>query len=201
MKIIGITGPTGAGKTTALRALAELGAEILDCDAVYHELLETGAPLRSALTERFGTGILDQTGKIDRKQLGNIVFQNAEALADLDRITHRFILAELDRRIDRAAEEGRPAVAIDAIALIESGIGERCDAVVCVLAPEEVRVRRIMAREGVGEDYARRRVAAQKGEEFFRAHADCILENSGAESREEFAARARSLFEELLRKP
>ena len=88
MKRIGITGPTGAGKTTALDALKELGACVIDADAVYHDLLQSSAPLRSALTDRFGGEILDKAGKLDRKRMGNVVFQDPAALAELNGITH-----------------------------------------------------------------------------------------------------------------
>ena len=196
MKRIGITGPTGAGKTTALNALSALGVHIIDADQVYHDLLEGSAPLREALTTRFGTGIVTDEGKVDRKALGNVVFADPEALADLNAITHRFIIHEIDRQAAQAQTEGRPAVAIDAISLIESGVGETCDAVVGVLAPKEMRVRRIMAREGIPEDYARKRVEAQQGDGFFRAHCTHILENQG--TAEEFGRKALALFQTLI---
>ena len=196
MKRIGITGPTGAGKTTALNALSALGVHIIDADQVYHDLLEGSAPLREALTTRFGTGIVTDEGKVDRKALGNVVFADPEALADLNAITHRFIIHEIDRQAAQAQAEGRPAVAIDAISLIESGLGETCDAVVGVLAPKEMRVRRIMAREGIPEDYARKRVEAQQGDGFFRAHCTHILENQG--TAEEFGRKALALFQTLI---
>lgn len=197
MKILGITGPTGAGKTTALNALADLGACIIDADAVYHGLLERDPALRSALTARFGD-ILDETGKIDRKKLGEVVFSDQAALLDLNAITHRFVGEEIGRLLSQAEAEGRPAAAIDAIALIESGLGRRCGAVVGVLAPAELRVRRIMAREGIPEAYARKRVQAQKGEAFFRSHCDYILENTEADTPEGFAHRARALFQSII---
>lgn len=198
MKRIGITGPTGAGKTTALGALTDLGAHIIDADAVYHGLLESSAALRAALTDRFGPAILTETGQVDRKALGSVVFSDPQALAELNTITHRFIGEEIDRQTAQAEREGRPAVAIDAIALIESGLGEGCDAVVGILAPKEVRIRRIMAREGISEDYARRRVEAQQGDGFFRAHCGYILENREDDTPEAFRARARALFEQIL---
>ena len=125
MKIIGITGPTGAGKTTALNVLEELGALVIDADAVYHGLLESSAPLRAALTERFGEEILDEMGKLDRKRLGSVVFGDPQALSDLNAITHSFVLEEIDRLCAQAEAEGRPAAAIDAIALVESGAADR----------------------------------------------------------------------------
>ena len=198
MKRIGITGPTGAGKTTALNVLTELGAHIIDADQVYHDLLAHSAPMGDALTARFGSAILDETGQVDRKALGSVVFADPTALADLNAITHRFIIEEIDRQAAQAETDGRPAVAIDAIALIESGVGETCDAVVGILAPREIRVRRIMAREGIPEDYARKRVKAQKGEDFFRENCDYILENSEDDTPEAFGARALLLFTEIL---
>ena len=197
MKIIGITGPTGAGKTTALGALRELGAWMIDADEVYHRLLEESAPLREALTARFGD-IQDKSGKIDRKKLGNVVFGDPAALSDLNAITHRFIGEEIDRQLSAARAEGRSAAAIDAIALIESGLGDRCDAVVGVIASAELRVRRIMAREGIPEDYALKRVNAQQGEEFFRTHCDYLLENTEHDTPESFRARALVLFTDIL---
>ena len=190
MKRIGITGPTGAGKTTALDALKELGACVIDADAVYHDLLQSSAPLRRE--------ILDKAGKLDRKRMGNVVFQDPAALAELNGITHRFILAEIERLCAQAEAQGRPAAAIDAIALVESGAARRCEAVVGVLAPPEVRIRRIMAREGIPEDYARRRVEAQQKEDFFRTHCGYILENDGSKTREQFRAEALALFRKIL---
>jgi dephospho-CoA kinase len=196
MKLIGITGPTGAGKTTALRVLEELGGVVIDADAVYHQLTASSPALRAALEERFGP-VYTPAGQLDRKKLGGVVFADPAALADLNAITHRFVGEEIDRILDQARQRGCPAAAIDAIALIESGLGARCDALVAVLAPAEVRVRRIMAREGISEEYARARVAAQQGEEFYRAHCPYCLVNDGDDPAA-FAARARALFESIL---
>ena len=196
MKILGITGPTGAGKTTALNVLTSLGACILDADAVYHDLLEQSRALREALTGRFGD-ICDETGKIDRKKLGGVVFTDPAALTDLNGITHRFMEAELDRRLREAEQEGRPAAAIDAIALLESGFGAKCDATVAVVAPAELRVRRIMARDGIDERYARMRISAQKSDEFYRGKCDYELSNT-AETPEDFREIARDFFRRLI---
>ncbi len=199
MKIIGITGPTGAGKTTALRKITELGGVIIDCDQVYHDLLAQNAPLRRELTARFGACILDGDGRVDRKALGRTVFQNEEALQALNAITHRYVLRAVKERLSEAETEGRPAAAIDAIALVESGLAQRCDVVVGILAPAEVRVRRIMAREGISEEYASMRVNAQKEDSFFRAHCTYILENSKDDTPETFGAKAVDLFTQILK--
>lgn len=196
MKIIGITGPTGAGKTTALHALTALGAEVLDADLVYHQLLDTDEGLRTRLVRAFGPDILDEAGTVDRKRLSAAVYP--DRLEELNGLTHPVIVDELFLRAELARQAGRPAVAIDAIALVESGIAQRCDVVVAVLAPLEVRIRRIMARDGIDEPYARRRALAQKGEDFFRAHADYVLENGEDDTPEAFARRCHALFAVLL---
>lgn len=196
MIVIGITGPTGAGKTTVLKLLEELGGAVADCDAVYHELLLTSAPMQNELKTRFGGEIFDENGHLRRKELGAIVFEDNAALADLNAITHRHIIAELERRIAQAKAENRPAIALDAIALLESGAGGLCHVTMAVTAPEKARVRRIMAREDISEEYARARVTAQKPSAWFEERCTYTLHNDG--DRESFEAKARALLEQIL---
>ena len=122
MTVIGITGPTGSGKTTALGVLEEMGFRVLDCDKIYHTLLQSDLTLQQELKDRFGSALWGPDG-LDRKALGRLVWEDAAALADLNEITHRHILAALRRALDRAAAEGLPGAAVDAVALIESGAG------------------------------------------------------------------------------
>ena len=199
MIVIGITGPTGAGKTTALNVLEGMGALILDCDALYHELTCTCQPMRAELREAFGPEIFSPEGALRRKALGAVVFGDPQKLERLNAITHRYVAQLVERGIAQARQEGRPAVAVDAIALLESGLGARCDVTVAVVASEQVRVRRIMAREGIGEDYARLRVSAQKGEDYFAQRCDYVLRNDG-EDPAELEARAWTLFDTILSK-
>jgi len=173
--IIGITGGTGCGKTTLLKTIEEQGGLILDCDAIYHELLTSDTKLLAAIESRFPGTV--ENGTLQRKKLGAIVFSDEKALQDLNRITHGAILAEVLRRL-----ESKPTLAaIDAIALFEGGLAELCDLTVAVTAPEDVRVQRLMRRDSIPEDYARSRIAAQHPEDWFRQRCDCTLENSGTE--------------------
>lgn len=196
MKIIGITGPTGAGKTTVLHALAALGAEVVDADEVYHRLLAECEELKSDLTGTFGENILDQEGKIDRRRLAAAVYP--DRLEELNAIAHPYVVEAVDQRIATARAAGCPALVIDAIALVESGLSQRCDVVAAVLAPRELRLRRIMARDGIDEAYARRRVDHQKTDEFYRSHSGYVLESGEEETSEDFERRAKELFQKIL---
>ena len=171
--IIGITGGTGCGKTTLLNLIAAQGGLILDCDAIYHKLLISDKKMLSAIDERFPGTV--GNGELNRKKLGAIVFSDASALEDLNRITHCAVKQEVLRQL-----EAQPKLAaIDAIGLFEGGLAELCDMTVAVTAPEEDRVKRLMARDGITEDYARARIRAQHDESWFRGKCDHILENNG----------------------
>lgn len=194
MKIIGIVGTTGAGKTTSLNVIRGLGGEVLDCDAIYHQLLATSDELRERLIARFGA-VFDEKG-LNRKKLGSIVFSDPKALSDLNSITFDIITAEIRRRTALAKERGCAVTAIDGAAILDSDLKNDCDALVAITAPVETRIRRIMAREGISEDYARKRVAAQKPDSWFAERCDYVLVNDSDE--ETYRERAKSLFECIL---
>ena len=171
--VIGITGGTGCGKTTALNAIRDLGGTVIDCDEVYHRLLKDDRAMLSRIGRRFPGTVTD--GILDRKKLGNIVFADGDALLDLNRITHSAVKEEVLRLLPAA-----PAlVAIDAIGLFEGGLAELCDTTVAVTAPEKDRIARLMAREGISEEYAVNRIAAQKNNDYFASLCDHTLENNG----------------------
>ena len=175
MKTIGITGGTGAGKTTVLRYLESLGAVVIDCDAVYHQLLISSTEMKRELTEQFGDILTG--GVVDRKRLGAVVFGNEEALQRLNEITHTYVYRQVLEILRREKRQGRQIAAIDAILLIESGLGDLCNRVVGVIAPRERRLARIMRRDAIDVDYANARINAQKPDDFFIQNCDMILEN------------------------
>ena len=187
--IIGITGGPGCGKTTLLKTIAEKGGLILDCDAIYHELLATDISLLNAIETRFPGTV--ENGTLQRKKLGAIVFSDEKALEDLNKITHGAIKAEVLRRLAHKPK----LAAIDAIGLFEGGLAELCDTTVAVTAPEEVRIQRLMLRDNIGEEYARSRIAAQHPESWFREHCDCTLENNGTEK--QFSEKCLAFFNNL----
>ena len=191
--VLGITGGTGAGKTSALRAIEELGGKVLDCDQIYYELLDTNKEMRDAITFEFGS-VFTPEGKLDRRRLGTLVFSKKDRLGQLNEIAFRFVRPELTRRM---AAEPCKLYAIDAINLIEGEAARICDRTIAVTSPAELRVRRIMARDGIDEQYARLRLNAQKTDDFYRDKCDCELENA-APTAEQFQAQAKIFFEKLI---
>ncbi|MBR2310406.1 MAG: dephospho-CoA kinase [Oscillospiraceae bacterium] len=169
--ILGITGGTGSGKTTLLKVLEEKGFAVLDCDAIYHDLLKTDKALLTAIEDRFPGTVID--GNLNRKKLGTIVFADKAALLDLNAITHAAVKAE----VLRILKEQPGSAAIDAIGLFEGGLAALCNLTVAVTAPAESRIRRLMARDNISEDYARARIAAQRPQEEFEDLADFTLVN------------------------
>ena len=171
--ILGITGGTGCGKTTLLRLIAQQGGRILDCDAVYHQLLKTDDALLAAIEARFPGTV--EGGALQRKKLGAIVFSDPNALEDLNNLTHRAVFAEVRHQL----ADKPPLAAIDAIALFESGLDKLCDVTVAVTAPLEERIPRLIARDGISEEYARSRIAAQHEGDWFSSRCTYVLENTG----------------------
>ena len=193
MFVIGITGGTGAGKTTALDAIRALGGEVLDCDAIYHRLLREDENLLGEIDSAFPGAVTE--GVLDRKKLGTLVFGDPDKLEKLNAITHGYVYRECERLLKQAEAEGKTLAAIDAIGLVESGLGDLCRVTAAVLAPAEERVKRLVAREGITPEYARLRIAAQKPDSWFREHCSIALENRG--TMEDFLEACKQRFDAL----
>jgi dephospho-CoA kinase len=173
--LVGLSGGVGSGKSTVARLLAAHGAVVIDADAIAREVVEPGTPGFDAVVARFGTDIVAH-GRLDRAALARIVFADEHARADLNSIVHPLVA----RRSDEIAAAAAPGavVVFDVPLLVESGVTQRYDLVVIVLASEPVRLARLAAR-GMDAADARSRIAAQAGDEQRSAVADVLIRNDG----------------------
>lgn len=172
--ILGITGGSGSGKTTLLQLIEAAGGVILDCDAIYHRLLQEDKELLHSIEARFPGTVIN--GILDRKKLGEVVFADEAALQELNAITHSAVKQQVLKVLDT-----KPTLAaIDAIGLFESGLNDLCDATVAVNAPQEQRIQRLIARDGISREYAQKRISAQPCADWYQEKCTYILENDGA---------------------
>jgi len=190
---VGLTGGIGSGKSTVSTLLAAHGAVVIDYDLLAREVVEPGTPALAAIVDRFGTGILTSEGALDRPALGAIVFADADARRDLERITHGAIMA---RAVELEAAAAPDAIVVhDNPLLVEMGATGRVDLVLVVDAPEDVQVRRLVELRGMSEDDARARIAAQASRETRTGAADIIVDNTG--SPDELALIVGDVWDEL----
>lgn len=194
MKIIGLTGPTGAGKSEVSRVWSSLGAAVIDCDALYHEMLVSDVPLRTELAQAFPT-CTDDTGTIDRRKLAGVVFSSKDALSTLENIAYRHICRRISEELDIFRQSGTEIAVLDAPTLFEAGADTLCDLCAAVLAPVSIRRERLRERDKLDDDAIDARIAVQKSDDFFRTHCTCILENNaGLEALREAAKAAYLTF-------
>ena len=182
MKVIGLCGRSGSGKGYVCELLECRGVRCIDTDAVYRRLTAPSKRRRALVSElarAFGENVVAPDNSLDRRALGEIVFSDDAALEMLDRIAHRHILREVRSLLARFAKEGVAIACVDAPVLFESGFDKECDVTVCVTASEETRVRRIMRRDGIGEEAARRRLASQKSDDELRLLCTTVIVNDG----------------------
>lgn len=177
MRLVGLTGGIGSGKSTVSAALAGRGAVVIDADAIVHELQSPGMPVFKAMVERFGRGVVAADGTLDRQAVADIVFGDDQALADLNRLTHPAVGAEIASRVAAAAGTGR-VVVLDVPLLVEGG-RQKVGGLLVVDCPVEVAVARLVGQRGMDEADARARIARQASREERLARADHVIDNSG----------------------
>lgn len=193
MMVLGITGPTGAGKTTALQELEKRGFEVVDCDQLYHQMLRTDEALREKLTGAFGPVFLPD-GQLDRKTLAARVFGDKKELDKLNRIVFAVMYTAVEQKIENCKRKG---LVIDAINLIESKLSELCEMTIAITADPAVRMKRIMQRDGISEEQAMARINAQKPDKFYRKNCTFLLENR-AGSKAEFQSLIGEFLDDII---
>lgn len=176
MIILGITGGSGCGKTTVSKILLKKGVDIIDCDKVAKKIVEPGEAALSEIEAVFGNEYIKLDGTLDRKKMADLVFNSPKSLLKLNEITHKYVAQYIDLYIKNSNSD---ILAIDAAALIESGIYKKCDYLLSVIADKNIRLERIMSRDNLSFDEANSRIDAQKSDEFYVEKSDYVMYNNG----------------------
>ena len=198
MKIIGLTGGIGSGKSTVAQFLRESGAVIIDLDKLGHEAIKPGGEAWERIVNEFGKDILTVNGDIDRVKLGSIVFQNHEALSRLNRIVHPVIDAMLNARLEECRRQGVEVVVLEAAVIIESGRNLQVDELWVTTAPETTVIDRITERPDYTEESSRTRIRSQLTNEERIKYADIVINNDGP--LDELKAKVLIEWEKFLRR-
>ncbi len=181
--VVGLTGGTGAGKSTAAALFAKAGWQVIDFDQLSREVCTAGSHCLRELSAVFGQEILQPDGSLNRKKLGGMVFGNSEKLRMLNQITHKYIIEAAKEQMKKGGN-----ILLDAPLLFEAGLDSWCDCLVCVTADAETRVQRIMARDGISRQEALARMGSQQQQADLAARCDVVLENNGGPLEEAVAA-------------
>lgn len=198
MKIIGLTGGIGSGKSTVAQFLAELGAVIVDLDKVGHEVLKSGGVVRERIVSEFGKNILTGSGDIDRTRLGGIVFNDFEALSRLNKIMHPVIDNIINARIEEYRREGVEVVVLEAAALLDADRASQVDEIWVTVAPEAVVLKRLAERTGYSEEESKARIRSQMPGEKRIRQADLVIDTDC--SLDELKARVATEWQKLLKR-
>lgn len=175
--IVGLTGQTGAGKSTVSQTFVQSGFALIDADRIARLVVEPGKPCLQELFDFFGDGIRNEDGTLHRAALAKIVFTNDKKRESLNAIINPYITEEILARIEHFRQNGCKLILLDAPTLFESKASDFCDLILSVIAPPELRLQRIMARDHISETAARERMSAQLDERFFIQHSDYIIRN------------------------
>ncbi len=178
-EVIGLTGQTGAGKSTVRKLLKAKGAAVIDADFVAPEVADNNLSCLTDIVEHFSCMVLDEKGKLNRRALGRIVFSDRKKLALLNKIMFPYIVSAIKGQVTAYEQAGAQIIVIDGATLIESGCAKMCSVLVSVTADEETRLTRIIHRDGISKRDAVRRVSAQNPEEFYIKASDYVIKNNG----------------------
>ena len=195
---IGVTGGIATGKNLVTNYFKELGCYIIDADEIYHELIYPGKPLWKKLVEEFGSTILHSQNMIDRKRLGDIVFNNKEALKKLNSITHNEIIKKIEERA-KLHENDYKIIVINAALLIEAGAKKIVDKVIVVWTDEQTQLERLMKRDNISKNEAEKRIKSQMSLKEKLKYADYVIDNNG--SKEQTKKQVIDLYKELIKDP
>ena len=181
MKVIGITGPIGSGKSYVGDIFEEYGFPRIDTDKVYHGLISKYTDTVKELESEFGKEIVRDDGSVDRKKLGDIVFSDKQKLLRLNEITHKYVHIETTRLIEHYRAKSARAVIVEVPLMFESGFDKMCDEIICVVADDDVRIERIVKRNGISEKNAKNRIKNQKDNNFYIEKSTIVVYNNGKE--------------------
>lgn len=182
MKIIGITGGMGSGKSYVSSIISGMnGIPVIDTDKVYHSLIGTRGELPNALAREYGETILSEDGGVNRKALGEMVFSDKVKLDRLSQITHPEVEKEVKSLLKKYESEGYSAVLVEVPLMFESGFDRMCDEIICVVSPLEKRIQKIMERSGLDEESVKMRIKSQKDDDFYIAKSSISLYNDYTE--------------------
>lgn len=197
MKILGLTGGSGTGKSAACTAFARLGCGVIDADATYRTLCDTCEPMLKEIQNVFGD-VFSTDGKLDRKKLGVIVFADAQKLQQLNAITHPYIRQAARDAFAAYSKRGCLLCIYDAPVLFEGQMETLCDKTCAVLAARNTRIARIVARDAITEEYAALRIDAQKDDAFYRERCDYVVQNDA--DLDTLYTQVRKIYEDMVRK-
>ncbi len=193
--VIGLTGQSGAGKTTVCQVFGECGYAVIDADVIARNVMEKGSPCLEETAECFGSEILNADGSLNRQKLADIVFNDKKKLKQLNAISYPYITSEILKMINKFHGENKKFVLLDAPTLFESRADDFCDLIISVTASEKNRMERIARRDGISEEQIRNRFSSQHTEEFFVNHSDFIIKNN--KSAEVLVEKAKEVAEKI----
>ncbi|MCQ2459009.1 MAG: dephospho-CoA kinase [Ruminococcus sp.] len=179
LMVVGLTGQTGAGKSTVSKIFEQNGFAIIDADKVSRKVVEKGTDCLEEIKDIFGMEVILENGELNRAALGSIVFSDKIKLETLDTIVYPYITKEILKMIQHYSSTDVKFVLLDAPTLFESHSDDFCDLIISVIADADIRKHRIIARDGITDEQAEKRMNSQLSEEFFVSHSDFIIQNNG----------------------